>query len=70
VGQRITLQNIVVWHERMGLSADEITTTYDLSLADVYAALAYQYDHRIEIDLSIRAAEEFVSICESALVPS
>lgn len=26
VGHRITVQNIVVWHERMGLSADEIAT--------------------------------------------
>lgn len=25
-GQRITVQNIVVWHERLGLSADEIAT--------------------------------------------
>ncbi len=23
-GHRITVQNIVIWHERMGLSADEI----------------------------------------------
>jgi len=26
VGHRITVQNIVFWHERMGLSADEIAT--------------------------------------------
>ena len=40
-GHRITVQNIVIWHERMGQSADEIATEYNLSLADVYAALAY-----------------------------
>jgi len=39
-GHRITVQNIVTWHERMGRSADEIAADYDLSLADVYAALA------------------------------
>lgn|ERR1700694_4685710 len=61
VGHRITVQNIVIWHERMGLSADEIASTYDLTLADVYAALAYYYDHRMEIDSSIRSGEEFVS---------
>lgn len=38
-GHRITVQNIVIWHERMGISADEIAATYDLTLADVYAAL-------------------------------
>ncbi len=36
--RRITVQNIVIWHEFMGHSADEIATEYDLSLADVYAA--------------------------------
>jgi uncharacterized protein (DUF433 family) len=40
-GHRITVQNIVIWHELLGRSADEIATEYDLTLADIYAALAY-----------------------------
>ena len=52
-GHRITVQNIVIWHERMGMSADEIATEYGLTLADVFAALTYYYDHRAEIDDSI-----------------
>jgi uncharacterized protein (DUF433 family) len=59
-GHRITVQNIVVWHERMGLNADEIATEYGLTLGDVYAALAYYYDHRTAIDDSIRADRTFV----------
>jgi uncharacterized protein (DUF433 family) len=59
-GHRITVQNIVLWHERLGLTADEIATDYQLSLADVYAALAYYYDHREEIDRAIRADEDFI----------
>ena len=59
-GRRITVQNIVIWHERMGNSVDEIATEYDLSLADIYAALAYYFDHRAEIDASIREGETFV----------
>jgi uncharacterized protein DUF433 len=43
------------------MSPDEIATEYGLSLADVYAALAYYYDHREEIDASIRADEAFVA---------
>jgi uncharacterized protein (DUF433 family) len=39
-GRRITVQDIAIWHERLGKSADEIATEYDLTLADVYAALA------------------------------
>jgi uncharacterized protein (DUF433 family) len=49
-GHRITVQHIAIWHERLGKSADEIATDYDLTLADVYAALAYYFDHRAEID--------------------
>ncbi|MBA2343605.1 MAG: DUF433 domain-containing protein [Rubrobacter sp.] len=59
-GRRITVRNIVIWHERMGRSADEIATEYDLTLADVYAALAFYFDHRTEIDESIREGEAFV----------
>ena len=60
-GHRITVQNVVIWHERMGLSADEIASNYGLSLADVYAALAYYYDHRQEIDETILADESYVA---------
>ena len=59
-GHRITVQNIVVWHELLGRSADEIAAEYDLTLADVYAALAYYYDHRAEIDKSIEDSGSFV----------
>ena len=59
-GHRITVENIVIWHERMGKSVDEITTEYDLTLADVYAALAYYFDHRAEIDQSIEESKVFV----------
>ena len=58
-GRRITVRDIVIWHERMGRSADEISAEHDLSLADVYAALAYYFDHRAEIDESIREGEAF-----------
>lgn len=59
-GHRITVQNIAIWHERMGKTADEISAEYDLSLAEVYAALAYYFDHREEIDRSIEESEAFV----------
>lgn len=60
-GHRITVQNIVVWHERQGKSADEIAAEYDLSLGDVYAALAYYFDHREAVDQAIEASEIRVS---------
>src|SRR6185437_12048121 len=60
-GRRITVQDGMVWHERMGISADEIAAEHDLTLADVYAALAYYFDHREDVDRSIKADEEFVA---------
>jgi uncharacterized protein (DUF433 family) len=59
-GHRITVQNIVIWHEMLGRSADEIAAEYDLTLADVYAALAHYHDNRDEIDKSIRESDAFV----------
>jgi len=59
-GHRITVQDIVVWHERMGRSVDEIASAYDLSLADIYAALAYYFAHRERIDQSIEESKAFV----------
>src|SRR3990170_2869898 len=49
-GTRIRVQDVYVWHELQGRSPDEIVSGFpQLSLADVYAALAYFWDHRIEI---------------------
>ncbi len=59
-GHRITVQDIVVWHELLGRNADEIAAEYDLTLADIYAALAYYYDHRAEIDQLIEDSEKLV----------
>lgn len=59
-GHRIIVQNIVIWHERMGKSADEIASEYDLTLAGVYAALAYYFDHREDVDQAIETSNAFV----------
>ncbi len=59
-GHRIKVQHVAVWHERMGLSADAIVQDHpELSLADVYAALTYYFDHREEIDRDISNDREF-----------
>lgn len=62
-GRRITVQDVAMWHERAGMSPDEIAATYKLSLADVYAALAYYHDHREEIRERMRADEDFAESC-------
>jgi uncharacterized protein (DUF433 family) len=59
-GRRISVQDVVIWHERLGRSVDEICAEYDLTLAEVYAALAYYFDHREEIDRNIEDSKAFV----------
>ncbi|MGE0378460.1 MAG: DUF433 domain-containing protein [Planctomycetaceae bacterium] len=69
-GHRITVQNIAIWHERLGQSAEEIAADYELELADVYAALAYYFDHKDQIDELICEDEEFVaSLREGTVSP-
>ena len=60
VGHRITVQNIVLWHEWMGLGVDEIAAEHDIALSDVYAALTYYYDHRDQIDEAIQTDQAFI----------
>jgi uncharacterized protein (DUF433 family) len=58
-GHRITVQNVAVWHERLGKSVDEIAAEYDLTFGQVYAALAYYFDHREEMDQSIEDGDAY-----------
>lgn len=52
------------------MSADEVVSRYpQMSLADVYAALAYYHDHRAEIDGQMAADESLVQEMR-ALYPS
>lgn len=59
-GRRIRVQDVAVWHERLGMGPDEIASEFDLSLAEIHAALAYYFDHRDEIDRALREGEAYV----------
>lgn len=59
-GTRITVQDVAIWHERMGLSVDEIADQYNLSLSQIYSALSYYFDNREKIDQTILEGEVFV----------
>lgn len=61
-GHRIRVQDIVVWHEMRGYSPDEILDFFPgITLADVYAALAYYHDHREEIEQEFKNAEQWAA---------
>ena len=57
-GTGITVHRIGIWY-KLGYSAEEITRQYGhLTIAQVYAALAYYHANREEIDAEIAADEE------------
>ena len=65
-GHRIRVQDIVIWHQDLGMSPDEIIYHYpSITLANVYAALAYYYDNLEEIRQQIRESEKFAQDLQS-----
>jgi uncharacterized protein (DUF433 family) len=65
-GHRIRVQDIVVWHDQMGMSPDEILHHYpSLTLSDVYTALAYYHDNPEEIRSALEADKELVKQLKS-----
>jgi uncharacterized protein (DUF433 family) len=60
-GHRIRLQDIVFWHEQMGMSPYEILYHYpSITLFDIYATLPYYHDHREEIRQQIAQSEALI----------
>lgn len=49
-GRRITVADVAFWHLQQGRAIDEIAQEFDLTHAQIHAALAYYYDHRAAID--------------------
>ncbi len=56
-GRRITVHFIVNYIERLKGSVEEMGQAFDLTPAQIYAALAYYHDHRKEIDALIDEEE-------------
>lgn len=57
-GTGVTVQRIVGWY-RLGLAPEEIADEFGhLTLAQIYAALAYYHANRGEIEAAIAAEEE------------
>jgi uncharacterized protein (DUF433 family) len=70
-GHRITVEDVAIWHERMGMSPDEIVSEYpSITLSDVHAALAYYYENRAQIDAAIEEGKRFVAEMRAKAGPS
>lgn len=61
-GTRIAVEDVAVMHLMLGHSLIEIAGQYELSMASVYAAMAYYFDHREEIDSRTDEENEQVEI--------
>jgi uncharacterized protein (DUF433 family) len=59
VGTRITVADVAMMYLRMGQSLEEIAGKYQLSLAAVYTAMAFYFEHRPEIDQRTAESEAF-----------
>jgi uncharacterized protein (DUF433 family) len=61
-GTRIRVRDIAAARDVAGLTPEEIAATVypDLTLAQIYAALAYYEDHRAEIDAATQSEAQRV----------
>jgi len=52
-GRRISVQHIALQHVQAGWPVEEIAEAFDLTLAEIYAALSYYYAHKADIDRAL-----------------
>jgi len=60
--RHIRVVDIVASHLYRGLNATELATNFKLDLGQVYAALAYYYQHKSELDEVMRTQAEQAEI--------
>jgi uncharacterized protein (DUF433 family) len=60
-GHRIGVTHIKAYRLAHGMTEAEIADAFDLPLPAVYAAMAYYYEHKAEIDAQDEAEEELVN---------
>jgi uncharacterized protein (DUF433 family) len=61
-GHRIRVQDIAVAHVLQAMTAEEICRQYPgVTAAEVHSALAFFYDHRIEIEADIQSDKRAVT---------
>jgi uncharacterized protein (DUF433 family) len=70
-GHRIQVEDVAIWHERMGMSPADIVAEFpSITLAEVHAALAYYYENRQRIDADIEDAKRYAEEMKAKAGPS
>ncbi|HEX8033471.1 MAG TPA: DUF433 domain-containing protein, partial [Ktedonobacterales bacterium] len=53
-GHRIAVIDVAIWTQQ-GMTPEQIAREYPLTLSEIHAALAYYYDHKVELDKQLAA---------------
>src|SRR3954469_3597410 len=70
-GTRIKVKHVYTWVEQMGMTPAQVVVEYPhLTMAQVYAALAYYWSHRDEIHQDIEKEEKLVAQLKAKTGPS
>jgi uncharacterized protein (DUF433 family) len=65
-GHRVRVMDVVILYEMRGMTPEEIVPQYPgITLADVYAALAYDFENVDEIQGDFRKDEEWAKFAEA-----
>ena len=59
-GHRITVEDIVIWHEHQRKSSARIADEFDLTPPEEHTALAYYRYHRPDIDRAMKLGRQYV----------
>jgi uncharacterized protein (DUF433 family) len=69
-GTRVSVLDIYVCHELMGRTPDEIVIAYPhMTLAHIYAALSYSFDHLEEIRRQLKDDKKFADSLREKMGP-
>ena len=69
-GTGVTVADVAIAKIFHGQDADSIAQWYDLTLPQVYAALAHYYAHKEEIDADIKRRDDIAKIMKEKRVGS
>lgn len=58
-GSRISVPLIVDLYVRQGIGVEQIASAYEITPAQIHAALAYYYDHQIDVDQMLVEEDQF-----------
>ncbi len=69
-GHRVRVQDVVIWTDQGQSPYQIVANIPSITIADVYAALAFYHDHRGQIDADIRQEIELAALLKAQAGPS